>query len=85
MDLQPTDPDEAEGIAQGVTLAIYWLGWGLKSLWKGISAEIGAATRLLSKPASAAGVLPAPLLPQNQRQPILRIPHDNDFSIRTLG
>ncbi len=36
MDLQPTDPVEAEGIAQGVTLAIYWLWWSLKSLWKGI-------------------------------------------------
>ncbi len=36
MDLQPTDPDEAEGIAWCITQAIYWLGRGLKSLWRWI-------------------------------------------------
>ena len=34
MDLQPTDPEEAEGFARGITEAIYWLWRGLKSLWK---------------------------------------------------
>ena len=36
MDIQPTDPDEAEGFAQGIVLAIYWLWRGLKLLWNGI-------------------------------------------------
>jgi len=32
MDMQPTDPDEAEGFAQAIELGIYWLWQRLKSL-----------------------------------------------------